>query len=292
MGKPEGGGYLNRSTQEMTMARQISLNFVQKGDGTPLVLVPGWSQTSRFFQKQIDGLSDSYRVIAPDMRGHGESPKPKHGYRIATLARDLREFLQQHGLTEVVLAGHSMGASIIWSYLEQFGAERIAKLIFIDQAPLLTNGGELSGDKLLQAGAVFTPETLYATASNVVTNQRAAVRAFRPAFFSNSISEEDVILYTEQSLKMPAQYAAKLLIDHGAQDWRDVIQYVIPKLSVPTLVVAGELATIVPSAAASWIAAQIPSAKLSIFSAAELGSHFMFWENASKFNAVLRDFIG
>ena len=58
-----------------------------------------------------------------------------------------------------------------------------------------------------------------------------------------------------------------------------------------TLVIGGELATIFPPAAARWIAAQIPPAELSIFSAAERSSHFMFWENPEKFNALLRSFI-
>jgi len=67
---------------------------------------------------------------------------------------------------------------------------------------------------------------------------------------------------------------------------------VIPTLELPTLVFGGELASIFPPQAAAWIAAQIPGAELSIFTAAEGGSHFMFWENPEKFNAVLRRFLG
>ena len=66
----------------------------------------------------------------------------------------------------------------------------------------------------------------------------------------------------------------------------------IPALNLPTLVLGGELASIFPPQAAAWIAAQIPGAQLSIFSRGEGGSHFMFWENPRKFNAVLRDFLG
>jgi pimeloyl-ACP methyl ester carboxylesterase len=118
----------------------INLHYVERGQGPVLLFVHGWSQSTRCFEKQLADLSDRYRVMAVDMRGHGESPKPSHGYRVARLAQDLHEFLVQHDLREVALAGHSMGASIIWSYVEQFGAERLAKLIFIDQAPLVTNG--------------------------------------------------------------------------------------------------------------------------------------------------------
>ena len=269
----------------------INLHYVEQGQGQPLVLIPGWSQSVRSFAGQLAGLSDRYRVIAVDMRGHGESPKPAHGYRVARLAQDVSEFLARLDLSDVALAGHSMGASIIWSYLEQFGGERLAKLIFIDQAPMVTNAYGLTGEALLQAGCAFTPESLYATANAIVSNREATLAGLRSAFFSAAVSADDFALAVAESLKVPAAYAARLLIDHGAQDWRDVIQQVIPSLKLPTLVFGGELASIFPPAAARWIVSQIPGAELSIFSAEEGGSHFMFWENPQKFNAVVRRFL-
>jgi pimeloyl-ACP methyl ester carboxylesterase len=91
---------------------------------------------------------------------------------------------------------------------------------------------------------------------------------------------------------MPAEYAARLLIDHGSQDWRDAIRHVVAPLNLPTLVVGGALATLFPPEAQAWIAAQIPRATLSIFSAEERGSHFLFRENPAKFNALVRAFAG
>lgn len=270
----------------------INLHYVEQGEGQPLVLVHGWSQSTKCFAKQLAGLSDRYRVIAVDMRGHGQSPKPLHGFRVARLAQDLHDFLVQHDLHEVALAGHSMGASIIWSYVEQFGAERLAKLIFIDQAPLVTNGMGLTGSALAEAGCSFTPTSLYEIAHAIATNRAATLQGLRSAFFSAAVSDEDFAMAVGESLKVPADCAARLLIDHAAQDWRDVIQQVIPSLQLPTLVFGGEWASIFPPQAAAWIAAQIPGAELSMFSREEGGSHFMFWENPEKFNAVLRRFLG
>ena len=65
------------------------LNVLQAGSGKTLVLIPGWSQTAEQFKFQIEGLADRYRVIAVDMRGHGDSDKPGHGYRISRLAKDV-----------------------------------------------------------------------------------------------------------------------------------------------------------------------------------------------------------
>ena len=274
------------------MATTIDLHTIEKGHGPVLVLIPGWSQSAAGFHHQIDGLSDRYRVIAVDLRGHGGSPKPPSGYRIARLAADLEDFLSRRGLTSVVLAGHSMGASVIWSYLEQFGAARVAKLIFIDQAPMVTNGIGLSGRALLDAGCAFTPETLYATANAVAADQAGVVDGFRAAFFSPQIDAATIAFTKGETLKMPAEYAARLLIDHGSQDWRDVIRHVVAPLKRPTLVIGGALATLFPPEAQAWIAAQIPGATLAILSAEERGSHFMFLENPTRFNALVRDFVG
>ncbi|MGE0487234.1 MAG: alpha/beta fold hydrolase [Gammaproteobacteria bacterium] len=269
----------------------IDLHYVERGRGRPLVLVPGWSQTTRCFAKQVDALADGHRVIAVDLRGHGESPKPPHGYRVARLAADLNEFLVRHDLDDVALAGHSMGASVIWSYLEQFGPGRLSRLVFIDQAPLVTNGCGLEGQALLEAGCAFTPETLYATANAIATERPAALAGLRGAFFSATVSDADFALVAAESAKIPADCAARLLVDHASQDWRDVITHLVPTLGLPVMVFGGALGTIFPPASQAWIAGRIPGARLSVFGADEGGSHFMFWENPDRFNAELGAFL-
>lgn len=274
------------------MATSIKLSAIEKGTGPTLLLVPGWSQSAKSFQAQIDGLSDRYRVIAVDMRGHGDSPKPASGYRIARLAQDLREFILDRNLNDLSIGGHSMGASILWSYIEQFGSDRISKFIFIDQAPVVTNGFGFEGQVLKETGAAFTPDVLYATAAGVANAQSAVLDGLKGAFFSASISDAVVAFNKSEALKMPGAYAARLLVDHCSQDWRDVIEHVIPKLGKPVLVIGGALNTIFPVEAAQWIATKIPGARLEVFSADEGGSHFMFVENPEKFNAILKSFIG
>src|ERR1051325_2544663 len=65
-----------------TTSDGVRLHYIEAGSGDVLVMIPGWSQTAAQFKHQIAGLSDRYRVIAIDMRGHGDSDKPTHGYRI------------------------------------------------------------------------------------------------------------------------------------------------------------------------------------------------------------------
>ena len=55
------------------------LNLLEAGSGSPLLLLPGWSQTAAMFRHQLEGLSERYRVIALDWRGHGDSQKVHYG---------------------------------------------------------------------------------------------------------------------------------------------------------------------------------------------------------------------
>ena len=131
----------------------VRLHYIEAGSGKPLVMIPGWSQTAAQFRAQLAGLSDRYRVIAIDMRGHGESDKPDHGYRIQRLSQDVHEFLAANGLTNVTLAGHSMGCSVIWGYWEMYGKERLAKLVLIDQMPMITTNPIWSEQEKIDAGS-------------------------------------------------------------------------------------------------------------------------------------------
>src|SRR6478672_6683114 len=82
----------------------IKLHYLEAGSGNPLVMIPGWSQSAMEFKYQLTGLSDKYHVYALDMRGHGESAKPDHGYRIQRLSADVHDFLVANNLSGVTLA--------------------------------------------------------------------------------------------------------------------------------------------------------------------------------------------
>ena len=212
------------------------LHYIAAGSGKPLVMIPGWSQTAAQFRDQLAGLSDRYRVIAIDMRGHGESDKPNHGYRIQRLSADVHEFLTANGLTNVTIAGHSMGCSVIWAYWEQYGKDRLAKLILIDQMPMITANPVWSDKEKEDAGAILDKESLYS-----VTNALAGpegvktTEGFITGMFTKQYPREEVAWVIQRNLKMPREYAARLLYDHATNDWRDVI----PLIDIPTLVVGG-----------------------------------------------------
>lgn len=106
----------------------IRLFYDDIGQGRPLVLIHGWTFSGRFFHPNVSALAKNARVVSIDLRGHGRSDKPNHGYRISRLAADLRDLLQELDLRDVTLLGWSLGAPLIWSYLELFGRDNFVKL--------------------------------------------------------------------------------------------------------------------------------------------------------------------
>lgn len=265
----------------------VRLHYIEAGEGKPLVMIPGWSQTAEQFRAQIDGLSDTYHVIALDMRGHGESDKPSHGYRIHRLSKDVHEFIRSRNLNDVTLAGHSMGCSVIWGYWELFGKDRIGKLLLIDQMPMITSNPAWAEQEKIDAGAILDKETLWAIPNALAgADGVKTTEGFIGGMFTKAYPKEKVDWVVQQNLKFPRAYAARLLFDHATNDWRDVL----PTINVPTLIVGGKT-SLVGWRSQQWIATQIPGARAEIFEEAEGGNHFMFMENPDKFNRLVREFI-
>jgi pimeloyl-ACP methyl ester carboxylesterase len=266
----------------------VRLHYLEAGAGKPLVLVHGFSQTAEQFKFQIEGLGDRYRVIALDLRGHGESEKPNFGLKIHRLAQDLREALVAANADDVTLLGHSMGCSVIWAYWELFGADRLGKIVLIDEPPMLTSNPAWTAEEHEAAGSVHTPASLWDTANALGgPDGEAAARALIGGMVTRNCPEDVKEWMIQCNLRMARKDAATLLLNHGCQDWRDII----PRITLPTLVIAGR-GSPAPWKSIAWTANQIPGAQLEIFEENEGGSHFMFVENATKFNQIVSTFVG
>jgi pimeloyl-ACP methyl ester carboxylesterase len=253
----------------------VRISYFDIGDGPCVVLLHGLGQTAAQFTKQVTRFSRDHRLIGIDLRGHGESAKPDHGYRIARLAADVKAVLASESLRDFTMLGHSMGCSVIWSYIDQFGLAGIRALVLVDQPPALVIQPTWTDDEAAEYGAILTPHQVYTTARRLLDHRVYASTPF--------MSEQDRDFFAARHALFPAKHEATLLIDHAFQDWRDVL----PRIDVPTLVIGGdELAS-----AAGWTASRIAGATLRIFTWADRGSHFMFWDNPDEFNGELARFL-
>ncbi len=266
----------------------VTLNYLEAGKGRPLLILPGWAQPADLYTSQILAFARHHHVFALDHRGQGDSDKPPHGYRMARLSKDLHEFIRGMRLKNVTALGHSMGCGVIYSYWDKFGGRYLDRLILADVGPAMTAWPSWSEEEKAQAGSLFTAQSLYDTAAALSgPDGVATTEGLVTSLFSSGYPAEQIAPVIQGNLKMPRLYAARLLVDQAAQDWRDTI----PRIDVPALVIGGE-ASIFNPASQAWVADQIPGAELVIFGAAEGGSHFMFLENPEKFNADVLDFLG
>lgn len=267
-----------------------TLHVIDAGPRTArsLVMIPGWSQSAAEFKHQIEELSRERRVIALDMRGHGESDKPAQGYRIGQFAADLHDALAALGLEQAVVLGHSMGSSVIWSYIEAYGPARLAAMIVVDQAPACVPRPDWDDATRRQAGIILPEVGLEAKVYERIraADSVAALADFLTPMFTAACKRADIEWVASENLKLPRQHAADLHWDHVMRDWRGLI----PAIRLPTLVIGGTV-SIFSAESQRWIAAQIPGARCEIFDESEGGGHFMFLENPRRFNAIVAQFV-
>ncbi|KAF2503187.1 alpha/beta-hydrolase [Lophium mytilinum] len=274
-------------SNELKTNDDVTLRYVLAGSGPPLLLIHGWSQTAAQFSKQIAEFKRSHTVIAIDLRGHGKSDKPEHGYRISRLAADVHDLITQLNLNDLTVVGHSMGCSVIWCYLDLFPGTRISRLVFIDEPVSLAINPAWSEEEAKSLGAVFIPTAAYDLAAALRSSDgEAASVGVLASMKTPEMPQEDFDWIVAENLKMPRKLAAELFVPHALADWSDVIS----RIKLPTLVIGGEV-SMIPEGVAPWIAARIPGAKCKVLSKEERGSHFMMWENPSVINATIREFL-
>lgn len=276
-----------QSTGHVQTGDGVKLSYTQSGptDGRPILFIPGWRQAAAEWRKQVEYFSAAgFRVTTYDMRGHGESEKPEFGYRISRFAADLNDVLAELELKDVTIVGHSMGSSVAWAWWDQYpdAHDTLSTLVMADQSAVMVQNPAWTDEESAGLAATFTPVQVYEIANDMAAQTPALLQSM----FTESIPEEEYDWIVEQNAKMSDENAAALLLDHAFKDWRDVL----PRITVPSLVLAGNL-SIFPHAGIEWVASQIPEAEQYTFSSDEKGSHFAFWENPDKFNAVVEEFL-
>ena len=91
---------------------QVRTWYAEHGNGEPLVLLHGGAVDARFFDQNIETLAARFRVLTPDLRGHGHTPDVEGPFTYEVLAQDTIEFIEVAVGGPVHLAGHSIGAGV------------------------------------------------------------------------------------------------------------------------------------------------------------------------------------
>ncbi len=115
-------------------ANGIKQHYVEAGSGPAVVLLHGFPETCFAWRKQIPILAERYRVIAPDLRGYGDTEKPEGGYDKRTMARDLAALLDSLGVERAAILGHDRGARVATRFAKDFPT-RISHLGVFENIP-------------------------------------------------------------------------------------------------------------------------------------------------------------
>jgi non-heme chloroperoxidase len=262
----------------------IELYYEDHGFGQPVVLIHGYPLNGHSWEKQeMVLLQAGYRVITYDRRGFGASSQPVIGYDYDTFAADLKALVDHLELTEMILAGFSMGTGEVTRYLGSYGSARVAKAVLMGAIPpflLKTDDNPEGVDR-----AVFE-------------QIKSAVIADRPAYFKDFLDNfYNTDTYSGTRISEQAwqnsfitavgasAYAAWACVDTWLTDFRADL----PGIDVPTLLIHGNADRILPYQAT---AARLPGLIKDLrFVTIDGGPHNIAWTHADEVNAALLDFI-
>jgi pimeloyl-ACP methyl ester carboxylesterase len=267
----------------------VKLAYWEAGQGKPLILVPGWSANGAQYINVMYLLARHYRVYVLDPRNQGLSQHVDYGNRIARYSMDLKEFGDHLGVKSADYVGHSMGAAVLWSYIDLFGTGAMHKAVFVDEPISIYAHSDWSEKERSEAGgSTSSPERMVAAltaggpVNKLITDMKPFERAqsFDSPYFANSEG------FASAVIKSDPQAMGRVLFNHTVSDWRDVVRH---KIDIPVAIFSGGESNNLPSQ--RWAQSVIPDATLYSYTSAEQGDHFLMFKNPVKFTSDLQVFL-
>lgn len=264
------------------------VNYRAAGEGPPLVLLHGITSSSETWLPVMSLLARNYRVIAPDLLGHGDSAKPRGDYSLGANASGVRDLLAALGHDHVTVVGHSMGGGVALQYAYQF-PERIQRLVLVSSGGF---GREVS--IALRAAALPGAELVLP----LICNRRLLDVGGALA----RIAEKRVGSLVPPSLREVARGYASLADARARAAFLHTLRCVVDPAGqrvnasdrlylasdLPTMLIWGVRDAIIPVAHAYDGHELIPGSRLEIF---ERSGHFPHSDEPSRFVEVLEDFL-
>lgn len=272
-----------------TTSDGVKLAYWEAGKGKPLVFIPGWSANGAEYLNVMYLLSKQYHVIVLDPRNQGLSQHVDYGSRISRFAADLKELNEHLGLKKADYCGWSMGASVLWSYIDLYGTKSINKVIFIDEPPSIYSHADWSEKERLDAGAITSDAERMIdsfTSGKAPNKMIVDSQAFQRFTLMDSPYYQNSENFAQAVVKNNIDDLKRVMFDHVTNDWRDVIS---KRVDVPTAIFTGVYSDSLSGQ--RWIHSVIPNSELHVYSAEEQGDHFLAFKNPFKFTTDLDNFL-
>ena len=255
----------------------VNLYYEDRGEGQPVVFLHGVMAGLRYFEPQLSGLSETKRPLALDFRGHGRSEKTELGHTVPQYARDLRAFLEELGLDDVVLVGWSMGALVSWEYVDQFGTDRLAALVDVDMEPTRFRWEDYDH-------GTSDLEGLRDVLEAIQTDHVGLAEDIVDPLLAGPPSPELRRTMVDETSRCPPPIKCAILFDCTFRDYRGVL----PELDVPMLVCVGTDETWRSVASVEYAAELAQNSQVEYF---EASGHCPQVEEPGRFNRVLDEFV-
>jgi len=218
----------------------LRMHYLVAGNGgSPVILLHGYAQNSHMWRPLMQELGKTHLVIAPDLRGFGDTTKAETGYDKKNLAQDVHALARSLGLEKAAIAGHDIGLMVAYAYAVQYPGE-VERVALLDA--FIPGVGDTTNLFLLKDLWHFhfygpTPLAL------VEGRERIYFEHFWNDFAadgSKSVSEPDRLFYTGKYAQPGAMKAGMEVFRAFDQDAKDNAEFAKTKLPMPMLVLGGE----------------------------------------------------
>jgi len=258
----------------MTMANvSSSLTFTDEGQGLPLVLLHGFPLDKHMWDAQVSELSAHWRVIAPDLRGFGQS-RSQGPFSIADLADDVHITLSQLAALPCVLAGLSMGGYVALAFARKYLSD-LRGLILVDT--------KAEGD---------TPEQREGRAKMIDLVHREGAKAVADQMLPKLVAED--VPHTRPAIAAAVRKMAELCppttIEHALAAMRDRPDQspYLGSVKIPTLIIVGDVDAITPPPVAQKMQQGIPNSELVVIKGS---GHMSTMEQPAQVNQAISRFM-
>lgn len=220
----------------------VRLHYLEAGKGEPVILLHGYAQNSHMWRPLMPLLETTRLVIAPDLRGFGQSSKPDGGYDKKTMAQDIHALVTSLGIKRAMVVGHDIGLMVAYAYAAQYPTE-VDRIVLMDA--FLPGVGDWTTVWLLRDLWHFhfygvTPLKLVAGRERIYFEHFWNDFAADP---KHSVSEADRRFYAKAYAQPGAMRAGFEVFRSFEQDARDFAALAQTKLTTPMLVLTGEKAS-------------------------------------------------
>lgn len=244
------------------------------GGRPPLVLLHGFPFDRTIWSQQTCAFADKFSVVAPDLRGFGDSAPRPGPTTMDAYAEDVVDLLDHLGVRSAVVGGVSMGGYAAFALLRRH-PQRVRALVLVDTRAA--------------ADSAEARKTRNETIGFVRENGAAALaERMLPKLLTPETLRDDAPLVSRLRTLMASQSVEGVVGALAAMRDRPDSTVLLAKVAVPTLVVCGERDALIPPEESRALADAVPGARLAFVKEA---GHVPNFERPAEFNAVVKSFL-